>query len=192
MRCLVCENYSFMHHICKRCQEKFLQPSLYTRELQNGTTVISFYKYPEIKKFLFTKHTDMGFYIYKLLAQLSFKKFASNFSWHNPVAAIAVDDIPKNNYSHTAILTKALSSKNIIPCYGKLRAGNPINYSGKSKAFREAHPRNFIFSDFKEKDVIVVDDIITTGSTLREALHTLTQHKKEPIFCLTLADVNLK
>jgi len=40
--------------------------------------------------------------------------------------------------------------------------------------------------------VILVDDIITTGATLSEASELLLKEKKHPLFCLTLADVNLK
>jgi len=40
--------------------------------------------------------------------------------------------------------------------------------------------------------VILVDDIITTGTTLNEAIKTLQTEEKEVVFCLTLADVALK
>jgi len=192
LKCLLCENFSLTQHICKNCQEQFLRPSLYKRTLDNGIEVFSFYKYDDIKALLFTKHTDLGYHIYKLLAKLAFTKFAQEFKWSGYVVSIAIDDNTKDGYAHTAILNKALTCTSIKPLYHKLHAQNTIAYSGKSRAFRQANPRNFNVNDFKEKEVIVVDDIITTGSTLREATDRLTKENKEVLFCLTLTDVSKK
>ena len=191
MKCLMCESLS-LKHICPSCQELFLQASLYKRKLPNGVTVISFYKYQEIKELLFTKHTDLGFHIYNILADLSLKKFAQEFEFEEKIVSIPVDDAITNGYSHTAILNKKLQSKYIQPLYNKLRAKNSISYSGKSKAFRFLNPRNFQVKNFQQSQLILVDDIITTGLTLTQAIEVLKQNKKEVLFCLTLADVNFK
>jgi competence protein ComFC len=169
-----------------------LHPSLYKRTLDNGIDIFSFYRYEDIKSLLFTKHTELGYHIYKLLARLSFAKFAQEFAWDENIVSIAIDDTIKNSYSHTAILNKSLKSKNIKPLFNRLRAQNLLSYSGKSRIFRETNPRNFIVKQFKEKKVILVDDIITTGATLREASKKLTQVNKEVLFCLTLSDVSRK
>jgi competence protein ComFC len=187
---MMCENYSLTQHICKNCQQNFLQPSLYKRTLANGIQVISFYKYEDIKALLFTKHSDIGYYIYTMLAKLSFEKFAKEFTYPNKIVSIAVDDVPKSGYSHTAILNKQLKSSCIKPLFNRLRAQNTVSYSGKSKAFREANPRDFKFKKFKESELILVDDIITTGQTLYEASQLLTQEGKDVLFCLTLCDVS--
>ena len=190
MKCLLCENYSLTQHICNSCQKQFLQPSLYKRTLDNGTTVLSFYRYEDIKSLLFTKHTDLGFHIYRLLADLSFTHFAKNFMWEKRVASIAIDDNIKSGYSHTAILNHSLKSKNIHPLSNRLRAQNTLSYSGKSRAFRRANPRNFHFKNFQEEEIILVDDIITTGTTLSEAVTTLNKEAKTVLFCMTLTDVS--
>jgi len=191
MKCLLCENFSLVH-ICKSCQELFLTPSLYKRKLSNGVEVISFYKYNEIKKLLHTKHTDLGYYIYNILAAKSFQKFAQEFSSDFSVISLGIDDDVKSGYAHTAILNKHLKSKNITPLYNKLIAKNDISYSGKSKAFRIMNPRNFDLKTFDAKEVILVDDIITTGTTLTQAINLLKRQKKEILFCLTLTDVSQK
>jgi len=188
---MLCESPSFTH-ICSSCQETFLTPSIYKRKISNNIEVISFYKYKDIKEFLHTKHTDLGYYIYKILAYNSFKKFADSFEFEGKVSAIPIDDKIQSGYSHTAILNKALQSKNIKPLYNKLRAKNSISYSGKSKEFRILNPRNFELTDFYGEDIILVDDIITTGSTLSQAVQTLQNKGKNVVFCLTLADASLK
>ena len=191
MRCLLCENFS-LTHICSHCQSTFLKPSLYKRQLENGITVFSFYKYEEIKSLLHTKHTDLGFYIYKILAQNSLKLFADSLNFEQKTALLCIDDTIESGYSHTALLAKSLKSRYIKPHYGKLRANNPISYSGKNRLFRHNNPRDFQYKHFKEKEVILVDDIVTTGSTLTQAITLLQKHDKEVLFCLTLSDVSNK
>jgi len=187
MRCLLCEDFS-LTHICKNCQRENLTPEFIRRELLDGIVVFSFYKYDTIKNLLHTKHTDLGYYIYHILAKNSFEKFAKNFEFNEVVASLSIDDEPNESYSHTAILNKHLNSKYIKPLYRKLIAKNKVSYSGKSKAFRLANKRDFDFKEFAQKSCILVDDIITTGTTLNEAIFTCKLHQKEVLFCLTLAD----
>ncbi len=191
MKCMLCESLA-LTHICSSCQKTFLTPSIYKRKILNNIEVISFYKYSDIKNLLFTKHTDLGYYIYNILALNSFAKFAAEFKHIDAISSIAVDDNVKSGYSHTAILNKALKSKYIKPEFNKLRAKNDISYSGKSKEFRLLNPRDFNFKDETTKDIILVDDIITTGLTLTQATQTIQNSKKEVLFCLTLADASLK
>ncbi len=190
MKCLMCENLSFSH-ICKPCQELFLQPSLYKRKLLHDIEVISFYKYNDIKKLLHTKHTDLGYYVYNILAKNSFENFAKQFHYENTVVSIAVDDNTHNTYSHTAILNKHLKSNSIKPLFNKLRAKNKITYSGKTKEFRLLNPRDFSLQPFQGEHLILVDDIITTGSTLTQAIQSIENSGRNVLFCLTLADVSL-
>ncbi len=188
MKCLMCESFS-LTHICSQCQKKFLQPSLFKTQLSNGIVVYSFYKYEDIEELLLSKHTDLGFYIYKILVKNSLELFAKELKLDFKVVSLGVDDIPSPDYSHTAILNNALKSSSIKPLFGKLRAQNKISYSGKSKQFRLQNPREFVLKQFKYKEVIVVDDIITTGTTLLEATNLLQKEQKEVLFCLTLAKV---
>ncbi len=174
-------------HICKSCQRLFLRPKLSKRTLSCGIDVFSFYEYEEIKELLHTKHSDLGYHIYTILAHNSFKRFAEEFSYTHELCAIGIDDRPKYGYSHTAILTHALKSEYIHPLYAKLHAGNDITYSGKSKRFREQNPREFRLGRFTNSEVILVDDIVTTGTTLCEAHALLQKAGKQTAFCLTLA-----
>jgi len=191
MKCLMCESLS-LSHICSTCRDTYLTPSIYKRKINHNIEVISFYKYSEIKDLLHTKHTDLGYYIYKILAKQAFSKFAEEFSFEFSLVSIGIDDNVKSGYSHTAILNKALTCRDIKPLFNKLRSNNDISYSGKSKEFRMMNQRDFKIKKFQEDNVILVDDIITTGSTLNQAVEVLKSNKKEVLFCLTLADARLK
>ncbi len=191
MKCILCENYS-LTHICSLCQINFLTPTVSKRKLSNGIDVLSFYKYEDIKELLFTKHTDIGFYIYTILADLSFKKFAEEFHTKEKYISLAIDDRCTNGYSHTAILNHALKSYNIKPLYNKLRAKNSVSYAGKTKIFRESNPRDFQLKKLKNEHIILIDDIMTTGSTLTQACTKIKEQGKTVSFCLTLTDVSLK
>ena len=190
MKCLLCENLSLIH-ICSTCQKTFLAPSIYKRKISQNIEVISFYKYKEIKDLLHTKHTELGYYIYTILALNSLKKFADEFKYTDELVSIAIDDNVKSGYSHTAVLNKSLQSKYIKPKFNKLRSKNDISYSGKSRDYRLLNPREFFMNDFKYREVILVDDIITTGITLTQAINTMKSNNKEVLFCLTLADASL-
>ncbi len=187
MKCLMCKKLSFLH-ICTSCQEKHLQPSLSRHKLFGGIEVISFYRYSQIKELLHTKHTDLGYHIYKILARNSIAKFAKEFTYGNKVAVLGIDDKPKGLYAHTAILARECNTKCLSPQYARLRAKNDVSYSGKPKSFRLQNPRDFSVKSFSHKECILVDDIITTGTTLSEAVTTLAGVGKETILCLTLAD----
>ena len=184
MRCLMCENLSFAH-ICKKCRTTLLRPQIFKRKLYNNIELLSFYNYDEIKELLFTKHTDLGFHIYSILAQESFKAFGEHFHTQEHHNAIAVDDHTKNGYSHTAVLTQALASYNITPRYNQLRATNQVTYSSKSRSFRKQNKRGFQPKK-RFENIILVDDIVTTGTTLTEAI--LSFGEENVSFCLALCD----
>ncbi len=187
MRCLLCKKFSFSH-ICTNCQGTFLKPTLSSRFLTDDFKVFSFYRYSDIAALLKTKHTHIGAAIYKILAYNAMKKFADNFSFEQKVYAIGIDDHSKHGYAHTAILTKALKSDIITPLFATLRASNNVHYASKSLSYRLAHKRGFIYHDKSPKDIILVDDIITTGTTILEALKAIEKAQSTPIFALTLAD----
>ena len=105
---------------------------------------------------------------------------------------MGVDEHVKHGYSHTAILNRALNAEHIHPQFNKITAGSSNTYSGKSFQYRLLHPRKFKVKTFKEKFVILVDDIVTTGMTLTQAVEALEREGKEVIFCLTLADAEKK
>lgn len=189
MRCYACSKLS-ISIICETCMNQLFKPTIGTRTI--GTLdVISFYKYATLESLLLSKHKPEGYRIYKALAKMTMKPFIEEFveSDDRVVYIIGIDEYVKSGYAHVALLTHAMKTKTSKPLHATLMAQNRVNYSGKNLQFRLANPRNFIYTGKSNIDVIVVDDIITTGITLQEAQKVLIQSGVNVLFALTLADV---
>ncbi|CAD7288460.1 ComF family protein [Campylobacter suis] len=186
MRCFGCECFS-LSFICGQCARNFQDFDLSFRQIAD-LKVYTFYDYSDIKRFIHAKHKMQGGFALKHLAKLSFAKFASEFNPNFTLNAIPIDDKNKSGYSHTAILARALRSKFIKPIFSALHATSSVSYSGQELKFREANPRNFKLLKSPSYPVILVDDIITTGTTLLEAKKTLESFGFEVAFALALSD----
>lgn len=190
MLCLSCKKLSF-EIICKSCQEKLLSPSFYKRKIENDFFNYSFYSLCEIENFINSKYYFYGDRVFNLLARLSFGKFAKNFEFPQKVLALPIDDHTRHNFSHTAILAKHLKSKFIIPKYNCLKAKNIVKYAGKDLEFRQNNPRKFEVNKIENSLIILCDDLITTGNTIKQAKKALEKKNNKVLFSLTLADAKL-
>jgi competence protein ComFC len=189
MRCYSCAKLSFKI-ICDTCKKNLFSTTIGTRKI--GTLdVIYFYKYSQIEALLHTKHKPEGYRIYKSLARMTMKPFMTEFieSDDRQVYVVGIDEYVKSGYAHVAVLSNAIKSKYVKPLYASLMAQNRVNYSGKSLQFRLENPRHFRYTGKKDIDVILIDDIVTTGITLQEAQTVLTKSGVNVLFALVLADV---
>ncbi len=189
MRCCSCGRLS-LRVLCDRCRETLFSPTVHTRTV--GTLdIISFYRYSTLEPLLLSKHKPEGWRIYRELGKMLFRPFMKEFIEHDDgtVYIVGVDENVKSGYSHVAQLTHAMKMKHAIVQPASLRAGNHVNYSGKPLQYRLEHPRDFVYSGKKDVNVILVDDIVTTGITLQEAQKVLMAHHVNVLFALTLADV---
>jgi competence protein ComFC len=193
MRCILCYNWSF-DIICKKCQTNLLVPSFHKRVINDNFEVYSFYKLDEIQELVNTKYQFYGDRVLNILAKLSFGKFGYHFLYDTKVATIPIQSHTQKDFCHTAILAHHLKSKYIQPYYFKLVAQNDIKYAGKSLEFRQKYKRDFIYTnDIKQKQIILVDDIVTTGSTLTQARQAIlkTNQNIDILFGLTLCDAKI-
>lgn len=186
MKCLSCEKLSFQI-ICKTCQKNLLIPSFHKRELEKDFYNYSFYSFSEIEEFITSKYYFHGDRVFNILAKLSFEKFAQNFTFDEIVYSIGIDEHTRHEFSQTAILSKHLKSKYIKPLYARLEATNIVKYAGHDLEFRQKNRRKFK-TNLTNKKIILVDDLITTGTTILEAKNTLEKKNNEVLFSLTLAD----
>ena len=132
------------------------------------------------------KYHPFGSRIFEVLAKNSFFHFAQTYKYK--IFSICVDDNTKKGYSHSAILNKYLKTNYITPLYKTLLSQSGVRYASQSLEFRLNNPRDFKYTGAKNIDVILVDDIVTTGTTLKEAKEVLARHGVNVAFCMSLVD----
>lgn len=188
MRCFSCHRFS-PKTVCADCRERFFVPKIRKRTV-GSLEVISFYSYSTIESLLLHKHKPEGYRIFKDLAEATLKPFIENFVREDPepVAIIGIDETIKNGYSHVACMTQRMKTPLSTPLHASLLSRNSVNYAGKTLQYRLDHPRDFRYRGPRGVDVVLVDDIITTGITLQEAQSTLKRYDVNILFALTLAD----
>ncbi|BCZ16942.1 Amidophosphoribosyltransferase [Helicobacter sp. NHP19-003] len=185
MRCFSCGVWSFKP-LCKHCYTE-LSPRLQTHRLAK-TPVLSFYVYEDIELLLKSKYTLIGSRLLPLLA-LRLKHLLEPLL-ATPLHALPIDDHIKRGYSHTAAIARALCAHS--PCkvlYNRLRATKDITYAGQSLEFRKQNPKGFVFRGDPSLAYFLVDDVLTTGTTLCQAIQTLRGAGAKVAFALVLAKV---
>ncbi|MFK5974937.1 MAG: ComF family protein [Sulfurovum sp.] len=190
MRCFICAKLS-LPIICTSCHNKLLIPNITTRKLGN-LKVISLFKYSEISILLLTKHKPEGYRVYRYLGKKFMKPFIEEFvsPYNKDIYIIGIDEVIKGGYSHVAILTNSMKTKLSKPLYASLIATNSINYAGRDLEFRLDNPRDFIYKGSSNIEVVLVDDLITTGLTIQEAKELLLEYNVTVLFALTLGDAS--
>ena len=149
--------------------------------------MVSFYSYENIEFLLKFKYHKFGHTIFNILARNSLFYFAKGIK--EDFFIIPVDDRIKKGYSHTAILAKNMKTSYLTPLYSVLHSTNDISYAGKSLDFRLKNPRNFKYTGKEGIDVILVDDVLTTGTTLKEAKDVLKEHNVNVYLSVVLCDL---
>jgi len=168
-----------------------LTPSISKRRVKE-LEVYSFFQYQDIESLILTKYSSKGYLIFSELGKIIFKPFIREFikNYNSEVVyIIGIDEVVNNGYSHVALLTHSMKSRNVKVLHSKLLARNREKYAGKSLQFRLQNPRNFIYTGLSGIDAILVDDVITTGTTLKEATEVLKKNKVNILFALTLASL---
>lgn len=201
MKCILCSNFRFLDKrilknplcffdpICKKCLENIkISPSI---RVIDGMSVYSFYRYEDISMLMGSKYSVFGSRVLKILAKKASEYFFASFDlslWENHrVYGLGIDDCVRSYYSHTAVILKEFCKYNFKPSYGALKAKSTVHYAGKSLKYREENPRNFTYAkDFN--DVFIVDDIITTGTTIKEAKKTIEKRASNVLFAIVLCD----
>lgn len=191
MRCVLCECWSFQI-LCRACRENFLAPSHATRLLAKDLPVHSFYVFEDVEPLIHTKHTPIGGPVFRMMAKNAFIPFLDSAELPEQVHAIPIDDHVRHHYAHTAVLANTVEKYGITPGYGTLLAKSRIPYAGKPLQFRLANPRRFRYTGKKNIHAILIDDVVTTGSTLLEARDMLVPLGVNVLFALVLADVERK
>lgn len=187
MRCLICGNFTFKT-LCNPCFEAIaIQPRV---RILDNLKVYSFYDYQEIQFLLHAKYQIIGSKIYHLLAKKAYLFLKQTLQSPLKAHGIGIDDkISKKGYAHNAIFLKHFKKLGITPLYHTLLAQNSVSYAGKDLKFRQNNPRNFYLTqNIAHKNIILFDDLITTGLTLKEAQNLLANKGANVLMAFVLSD----
>ncbi|PAF53324.1 hypothetical protein BKH42_06645 [Helicobacter sp. 13S00482-2] len=175
--------------ICQKCLENIkITPRM---RVIDGISVYSFYRYDEVSMLIGSKYSIFGSRVLKILAKKASEYFFESHNAHlwgkNEIYGLGIDDCIRSYYSHSAVILKEFCKYTFKPSYGALKAKNIVHYAGKTLQYRQNNPRNFIYKkDFK--NVFIVDDIITTGTTIKEAKKVIEKTGTNVLFGIVLCD----
>ena len=188
MQCYHCKSFT-LGCFCSTCKEEISHFHLTKRKLDCGLTTWAFHPYSGLEDMVKYKHSVAGYFVLKALARLTFKRFAKLYQ--GPKASVvALDDRCSSGYSHTAILAKALNCEALRYEPYVLHASTNVKYAGQTLLFRQKHKRDYkLLKKPSRKDVILVDDVVTTGTSLCEAKHFLKKNGFHVLCALVLTDV---
>lgn len=183
MKCLICGTWNLGSLICQAC----FPPIVMGTRIVEGMSVYSFYAFSDVELLMHYKYTLIGSKIFSLLARKARDHLPSEIVFPKGVVGVGIDDCVSKGYSHTGVCLHAFRSCGIIPIYGELRASHQVSYAGKDLKYRETHPKGFQ-THLREKDVVIFDDVITTGTSLKEAKRVLEKERNRVLCAFTLCD----
>jgi competence protein ComFC len=190
MRCFSCGALS-IEPICKICQRDILSPDIDIKKVGN-LEVIGFLDYYLAVDFIKSKYNISGYRIYKFFAKKYFNPFLKNYVDYLDnikIYLIGINEDRSRGYSVISLLLHhgAKGIKNLKPLHNVLKANNKVKYAGKSLQFRLSNSRAFKYRGPKNIDAILIDDTITTGTTMQEAYRVLKENNVNVHFALTVA-----
>ncbi|MFA5644517.1 MAG: double zinc ribbon domain-containing protein [Patescibacteria group bacterium] len=196
--CPNCNNFSKIGEFCSNCQNKFILTGvLIAGDLkdQKLAKLIKTYKYHFIKELgLFLGQFLSNFLNYNVFVNPIMKSSSTGFSSENVVVIpvpLSKKRLKWRGFNQSEILAKVVAEKcnleiclNLIrikhrPAQAKLNLKQRINnLDGCFKWTGES---------LKNKKIIIVDDVYTTGSTLNEIAREFKKHQAGEIWGLVLA-----
>lgn len=172
--------------LCLKCY-KNLKPTYHKFEIK-GVKGISLFKYEgDIKKliFQFKKCEDYGL---KDVFLLKFKNYINIFYSNYVIIPIpsSKSQDKKRGYNHVEAIYSSLKLKIIYPLKKK------TDENQKDKTFEERIKTKDMFSfddsiDIKNKNILLVDDVCTTGTSLKNAVSLLKTKNPRKIKIIVIA-----
>lgn len=193
-QCYICKNNTTPTTICEACFHSF--PKAITAPSPFIESIYSF-KDPRIKKII---HAIKYFHRKDLIIPCSNKLsevISKEINHHSYVLVpIPMPVLRKyiRGYNHTEQIAKAVSLQLQIPVMDNILKENSSKHSRRqvttrSRKDRILNKRNAFITnkDVTGFNIILIDDVTTTGATLREARKVLLQHGALSVVAFTFA-----
>lgn len=188
-RCKFCAQSlkDYSKHICKACfKKKFPYKNLITTAIYKEplSKIIHLFKY---------KHYDyLADYLSKLMIS-HLMKINLDISSHNLLIPVPIhpQKFKERGYNQSLLLAKKLENHFKIPLQSDIIC-KLNNTPAQVNLKKEERKKNILGSfavkkDLKNKQIILIDDIFTTGATVHECATMLKKNNAEYITVLTLS-----
>lgn len=179
-------NYIFNEPVlCDKCLERIKPVYKSIRINEIDITYLCNYESP-LKEWLlqYKEQFDIAlapvfFYLFKTYIKLNF------FNYAIVIAPSSLSSIKKREFSHMYEMCKSLN----MPIYDILRKKDSATQKGKNALQRskiESNITSINIERIKNKKVLLIDDVITTGATIKACYNELMKGKPNKIKCLIL------
>lgn len=189
--CLVCNRPSLTGYTHPTCQNKTIIQGSSTALIYSTIIKKCIYVF-KYKPYVSDIQTVLGDLFYESIIQKeAFIKTISHKAILVPIP-LHKKRLQERGYNHAELLAKKLSTKLNIPFFPLL---NRIKYTVPQKGLQKKERQDNIKKAFQYRGVlkdttitiILVDDILTTGSTFLEASKTLQKAGFKNVWCIALA-----
>ena len=188
--------------LCEKCNKKFEKlTNVHIKKYKNKTYAehIYMFKYTDIRREILEYKFDDKAYYYKAISQvfLKNKKICEILKTYDIIIPVPIHNKRRQErgYNQSELIARAISKTLGIPIVKNVlvKIKNTVPQSSLNKVQR-AENANGVYSaknhtKLRNKKILLIDDIYTTGSTLNECANALIQKgiKREQIGVLTLA-----
>jgi competence protein ComFC len=191
--CLLCNNPTFNNLTHPRCRRKQGIDGCFSALVYNKTVqkLIFNFKYKPYLADLKTVLTDL--FYESIIQNEQFQSQIEKSEWILVPIPLSSRKLRKRGYNQAEILAKELAKKLSFPAQNLLvRTKETKTQVGLTNLQRKLNVKDVFLIKIpnvklKTKNILLVDDVVTTGSTLLEAAKILKKSGVSKVFGLTLA-----
>lgn len=190
--CLICDKPSYNSLTHPRCRNKYSIDGAFSAISYNKIAQKLIYNF-KYKPYLADLKTFLSqLFVESLIQNEHFNKILNKDFILVPIPLYS-SKLRKRGYNQAEILARELSKKIKIPVQNLLIRTKDTKSQFKLKKEQRQENVKGIFSlknksfELKGKNIFLVDDVVTTGSTLKEAANVLKRGGANKVFGLTLA-----
>ena len=189
--CLSCNHPTFNNLTHPRCKRKYAIDGCFSALSYNKTTQKLIYNFKYKPYLTDLKNVLADLFYESIIQNEQFQSQIKKGEWALVPIPLSAVKLRKRGYNQAEILAKELSRKFNFPVQNLLeRVKETKTQVGLSNLQRKLNIKEaFVFKrqGLKVANILLVDDVVTTGSTLLEAAKTLKKSGVQKVFGLTLA-----
>lgn len=195
-------NYDNEYGFCENCRnsiELVVEPREIVRYNESTVICISPFKYERqvrkaIHEFKFKGKSNYKHMFAKSMYNSLVAYCGENINLYDVITFIPFSRKQKisREYNHSMLLAKALANRLKLPCRKLIKKVADNKTQHKLRASERIENVKNVYevlniNKVKGKNIILCDDIVTTGSTLKENVNKLMEAGAKSVICVTLA-----